>query len=78
MKTKVLITVDRGNIISVSSTQDIEYLIIDYDNQALGDNPLIGPYDQDNLFENGKSYIEVEGTTESEKEVKDELKRIKF
>ncbi|WP_259071299.1 hypothetical protein HDF24_04490 [Mucilaginibacter sp. X4EP1] len=79
MEAKVLITVSGGVITSFNTNlPDCKVLIVDYDLQDDGVEPVREIEEQDEMFEDGKSYLLFEGSNPSEQEVADELKRLKY
>lgn len=80
MKTKILIRVEGGIVQSIcSNNPSVEIAVVDYDNVDNGEpafNGIISTPDvvQENMYE----LIDAEGGTPSEKEAREELKRIHF
>jgi hypothetical protein len=81
MKTKVLITIEGGIVQSVvSNIQDIEIIIVDYDDHA--DEPVVidGPKAPDHFFVDTKAYrmLYSKHTNKSVQKVRRLLKKIGF
>lgn len=79
--TKILIEVRGGNVIAVSASNDIKLVIIDYDNINYGNNPVVisEQLEADAIFEDGKAHeLFADSNDTVDREVRDELKRIKF
>jgi len=78
-KVKLIIQVRVGNVINVSSTQDINYVIVDYDNIDVGEEPVKDVYGQDAIFEPGEAHrLFTDASDPQEMEIKDALKVLKF
>jgi hypothetical protein len=74
MKTKVLIYIDGGNVQLIAANTDINLVVVDRDNQDAGDNPVTIPsISITNDFRSLFSFND-----ESDTEIRDELKRLKF
>ena len=56
MNTKIIIEVRGGNVVAVSSSEDVDIVIVDYDSPENGDDLIKGVYGQDALFESGKAH----------------------
>lgn len=79
MKAKVLITVSGGIVTAVATNlPECNFLVIDFDLQDEGQNPVMDAEEQHETFEDGKAYLLFDGFNPSEMEASDELKRIKF
>lgn len=74
---KVLITVSGGNVVRIdSNNRNVRFVIIDEDNASVGDSG-INKYEPDTVTENNM-YELYDESTPRDKEIRDELKRIKF
>jgi hypothetical protein len=75
MKTKVLIQVEGGNINFIASNQEIEIVIIDYDLPNYGEKP-VKKIQPDIIMD--EFYTLYSDNTNSESEIRDELKKLKL
>lgn len=76
--TKILITIEGGNIQDIRSTdENIDICVIDYDLLSLGESPVY-KYDIDGKFKAGEAYTFIPNDSMGEMEVRDELKDLKF
>ena len=81
MSTKILIEVKGGSVTAISATEDVQIVIVDYDNSDNGNNPVT-PSEvlyPDAIFEDGEAHtLFTDASDPEEMEIKDELKRLKF
>jgi len=77
MNTKVLIYVEGGNVQMVAASESIDLVIVDRDNQDCGDDPVFR-CEVDNIQEDGSFHELFDFNDNSDIEIRDELKRIKF
>jgi len=79
MNTKIIIEVYGGNITAVSSSNEIDIIILDYDNAENGSPFDGGVLSQDALFEPGSAHeLFTADNDQVAIEVKEYLKRINF
>jgi hypothetical protein len=74
---KILIYVEGGNVQMIAASEPVDIVIVDRDDQDAGDNPvkLIEPHE---IKAPGTFYELFPFTDNSDVEIWDELKRIKF
>ena len=77
MKTKVLIYVDGGNIQMIAASEPVDIVIVDRDDQYAGVNPItqIEPH---KIQSPGTFHELFPFDDDSDNEIRDKLKRIKF
>jgi hypothetical protein len=79
MEAKILLTVSGGVIHSFNTNlPNCKLLVVDFDLQEDGIQPVRAIQEQDSAFEDGKSYLLFNEDTNSEREVADELKKLKY
>jgi hypothetical protein len=79
--TKVIVTVKNGMVVSIGgNTSKIKIIILDYDKQA--DDPIIisEQLEPNYTFQNGEAWLHWDGksTSKEDKQVKRQLKKLKF
>ena len=77
MKTKILIYVDGGNIQMIAASEPVDIVIVDRDNQDAGDNPVV-QIEPHKIQSPGTFHELFPFNDNSDNEIRDELKRIKF
>ena len=77
MAQKLLIYVSGGLIQNIASSQTIDIVIVDKDLQDIGENP-VNRYEPDNIIVSGSFHSLFQEDNEFEKEIREELKRLKF
>lgn len=75
-KVKILIEVSGGTIQAVHSNSEVNFVIVDYDNINNGESPVSGVFVPDSRRNN--LYEAFSGSTPTENEIYEELKRLKF
>lgn len=68
-------------MIHISATEDVQIVIVDYDNSDNGNNPIMPsePLFPDAIFKDGEAHtLFTDASDHEEMEIKDELKRLKF
>jgi len=74
---KVLIYVEGGNVQMVAASETIDLVIVDRDNIDAGDEP-VGQYEPDTIQESGTFHELFTSDDKPDREIHDELKRLKF
>jgi len=74
---RILIQVSGGNIQNIIANENVEIVIVDYDNMEKGDAPDFSSfYEPDSIMETGTFYQQFTDASEPmDMEVRDELKR---
>ena len=79
MKPRILITVEGGVIQHIASTEDMDIIIVDYDNEGMDENEgIVYETSPDGIFKAGKAHEMIDGITKGEEEVIEYLKYLKF
>ena len=79
MNTKILIEVRGGYIKAIHTTTDeINIVIIDYDNINVGESPVSGILSPDSIFSPGDAFMLFTENNPETIEVREYLKQIKF
>ena len=78
-KVKIIIELKNGYLGSVSSSQEIDIVIIDHDNIDKGEPPVKDILQQDAIFLPGEAYkLYTDASDPRDMEIREELKRIHF
>lgn len=78
MKTKILITIEGGNLQSIHSTEEIDIVLVDFDNIENQTEIELDVLSPDNIVNSGKFYQLFSEKDNPESDIRDELKRIKY
>lgn len=81
MKPKIIIAIHGGLVAAVATNlPECEVVVVDYDLHAYKDGPVLvsPPREQDDTFEDGKSYLLFDANNKQEIEAADELKNLKY
>lgn len=76
MSVKIIITIQCGNVIAVSATQDIKYVVVDYDLLDVGKEPVSDVLEADYVNHDLSGAYSLNDP--DDKEICEELKRIHF
>ena len=76
---KIIISVKGGNVVGIGANQNIDIIVIDYDNISQGDKPISGILEPDFIYtEEFYKSMSFDQNDAEEKEVYEALKELKF